>query len=108
MARARLLHRPIDRLQGLPTALGQDRSKPEFARHPGRHFAAGPQAAIGRWLGQARTQPLEKRGPEHARHASVAPAQVAQRIRTFRVVAGEQLLDPARPKLVTAATSAIV
>src|SRR4051795_8463316 len=25
-----------------------------------------------------------------------APAQVAQRIRTFRVVAGEQLLDPAR------------
>src|SRR4051794_733296 len=98
MARARLLHRPIDRLQGLPTALGQDRSKPEFARHPGRHFAAGPQAAIGRWLGQARTQPLEKRGPEHARHAPVAPAQVAQGLGPVRVVAGEQLLNPPSPE----------
>src|SRR4051812_35632429 len=67
-------------------------------RYPGCHFAAGPQAAVGRWLGQARTQPLKKRGPEHARHASVAPAQVAQRLGPVRVVAGQQLLNPARPK----------
>src|SRR3954469_24578060 len=40
MARARLLHRPVDRLERLPAALRQDRSEPEFARHPGRHFPA--------------------------------------------------------------------
>src|SRR5215203_5411784 len=94
--RPRLLHRPVDRLERLPAALGQDLRQPEFARHPGRHFAAGPQAAVGRWLGQARAQALQKPGPEHARYASVAPAQIAQRIRTFRVVASEQLLNPAR------------
>src|SRR3954452_20421445 len=43
MARARLLHRPIDRLQGLPAALRQDLSEPEFAmqgihHRPMRHF----------------------------------------------------------------------
>jgi len=96
MARARLLHRPIDRLQRLPAALGQNRSKPEFARHPGRHFAAGPQAAVGRRCLEPRAQPRQKLRAQHARHASIAPAQVAQRLRTVRVVAGEQLLNPAR------------
>src|SRR4051812_29870883 len=98
MAGAGLLHRPVDRLQRLPAPLRQDRGEPEFAGHPGRHFAAGPQAPIGRRLGQARTQPLEKRGPEHARHAPVAPAQVAQGLGPVRVVAGEQLLNPPSPE----------
>src|SRR3954471_19196482 len=96
MARARLLHRPVDRLERLPAALRQDRSEPEFARHPGRHFPAGPQAAVGRWLGQARAQALQKLRAQHARYAPVAPAQIAQRLGPVRVVAGEQLLDPAR------------
>src|SRR3954447_6635183 len=55
-ARAGLLHRPADRLQRLPAALGQDLSEPEFACHPGRHFAAGPQAAVGRRRLEPRAQ----------------------------------------------------
>src|SRR3954454_24266958 len=96
MAGTRLLHRPIDRLQGLPAALGQDRSEPEFARHPGRHFAAGPQAAIGRRRLEPRAQPLQKRRAQHARHASIAPAQVAQGLGPVCVVSSEELLNPAR------------
>src|SRR5436853_305186 len=34
MTGARLLHRPIDRFERLPAALGQHRSAPAFARHP--------------------------------------------------------------------------
>src|SRR6185503_1734799 len=89
VAGSRLLHRPVDRLERLPAALGQDLRQPEFAGHPGRHFAAGPPAAIGRRRLEPRAQPLEKRGAQHARHASIAPAQIAQRLRTFRVVAGQ-------------------
>ena len=47
-ARARLVHRPADRLQRLPAPLGEDRGKPEFAGHPGRPLRTGPQPPIGR------------------------------------------------------------
>src|SRR3954469_4991375 len=64
VAGAGLLHGPADRLQGLPAALGQDRSEPEFARHPGRHFAAGPQASIGRRLTETILELVQQGGPQ--------------------------------------------
>ena len=69
-------------------------SSPAFVRAPEGNGCA--ERFIRTLKGQACTQALQKRGPEHARHAPVAPAQVAQRIRTVRVVAREQLLNPAR------------
>ena len=96
MAGARLLHRPIDRLQSLPAALRQDRSEPEFAGHPRRHFGAGPQAAVGRRRRKPFGQPRQKLRAEHARRAPIAPAQVAQSIGPVCIVAGQQLLNPAR------------
>ena len=98
MAGARLLHRPLDRLQRLPAALRQDGSQPEFARHPDRHLAAGPQTAIGRRRLEPRAQPRQKLRAQHARHASIAPAQIAQGLGPVCVIAGEELLDPARDK----------
>ena len=98
MAGARLLHRPIDRLQRLPAALGQDRSEPEFARHPGRHLGAGPQAAVGRRRRKPLGQPRQKLRAQHARCAAVAPTQVTQGLGAMGVVAGQQLLNPARHK----------
>ena len=98
MAGARLLHRPIDRLQGLPAALGQHRSEPEFAGHPSRHFGAGPQAAVGRRRRKPLGQPRQKLRAQHARRAPIAPAQVAQGSGPVCVVAGQQLLNPARDK----------
>jgi len=95
MARARLLHRPVDRLQGLPAALRQDRSEPEFAGHPGRHLGAGPQAAVGRRRRKPLGQPRQKLRAQHARRTPIAPAQVAQGFRAMGVVAGQQLLNPA-------------
>src|SRR3954454_18114045 len=62
VARARLLHRPADRLQGLPAALGQDLREPEFARHPGRHFRARPQSAVRRWVQQTSLELLQQVG----------------------------------------------
>jgi len=96
MAGARLLHRPLDRLQRLPAALRQDGSQPEFARHPDRHLAAGPQTAIGRRRLEPRAQPRQKLRAQHARRASVTPAQVTQSLGAVGVVAGQQLLNPAR------------
>ena len=96
MAGARLLHRPIDRFQRLPAALRQERSAPEFAGHPGRHLGAGPQAAVGRRRRKPLGQPRQKLRTQHTRCAAVAPAQVTQSLGAMGVVAGEQLLDPAR------------
>src|SRR3954468_18528979 len=70
MARTGLLHRPIDRLQGLPAALGQDRSEPEFARHPRRHFGAGPPATGGR----------RGAGPPRPRAPPASPAATGGRV----------------------------
>ena len=64
MAGARLLHGPADRLERLPAALGQDRSKPEFTRHPARHLRAGPQATVGRGLTQAILELVQQLGPQ--------------------------------------------
>ena len=95
MARAGLLHRPADRLQGLPAALGQDRSEPEFARHPGRHFGARPQSAVRRWLTQTSLELVQQVRLQNRGAGTVPSAQVAQSLRTLGVVAGQQTLDPA-------------
>jgi len=98
MARARLLHRPIDRLQRFPAALRQDRGEPEFAGHPRRHFGASPQATVGRRRRKPLGQPRQKLRAQHTRCAAVTPTQVTQRLGAMGVVAGQQLLNPARDK----------
>src|SRR3954463_15166347 len=90
MAGAGLLHGPADRLERLPTALGQDRSEPEFARHPGRHLRAGPQATIGRRLKQTSLELLQQVGPQNGGAGAVPASQIAQSLRTLGVIAGEQ------------------
>src|SRR4051812_30891402 len=87
MAGAGLLHRPADRLQGLPAALGQDRSEPEFARHPGRHFRARPQSAVRGWLKQTSLELLQQVGLQDGGARSIPAPQIAQSLRTPSVVA---------------------
>src|SRR4051794_18433398 len=94
MAGTRLLHRPIDRLERLPATLGQDRSKPELARHPGRHLRGGPQAAVRGWLTQTSLELLQQGGPQDGGTGAVPAPQIAQSLRTLGVIAGEQTLDP--------------
>src|SRR4051812_18931211 len=95
MAGAGLLHRPIDRLERLPATLGQDRSKPEFARHPGRHLRAGPQAAVRGWLKQTSLELLQQVGPQNGGACPVPASQITQSLRTLGVVARQQPFDPA-------------
>src|SRR3954468_12283374 len=92
MAGAGLLHRPADRLQGLPAALGQDRSKPEFARHPGRHFPARPQSAVRRWVQQTNLELLQQVGLQDGGARSIPAPQIAQSLRTPSVIASPQTL----------------
>src|SRR3954469_19621340 len=88
MARARLLHRPADRLQGLPAALGEDRSKPEFPRHPGRHLRARPQPTIRRRLTNTRLELVQQVRPQDRGAGAVAAPQIAQSLRPVGVIAG--------------------
>src|SRR4051794_23277798 len=92
MAGAGLLHRPADRLERLPAALGQHRSKPEFTRHPTRYLRAGPQAAVRRWLTQTSLELLQQVGPQDGGARSVPASQIAQSLRTLGVVARPQTL----------------
>src|SRR3954462_15513259 len=77
MVGAGLLHRPIDRFERLPAALGQDRSKPEFARHPGRHLRARPQATVRGWLKQTSLELLQQVGPQNGGACPVPASQIA-------------------------------
>src|SRR5215204_9563 len=95
MAGAGLLHRPIDRFERLPATLGQDRSKPEFARHPGRHLRAGPQAAVRGWLTQTSLELLQQVRSQDGGACPVPASQIAQSLRTLGVIAGEQTFHPA-------------
>jgi hypothetical protein len=94
MAGAGLLHGPADRLERLPTALGQDRSAPAFARHPGRHLRAGPQATIRRGLTQTILELLQQVGPQNGGACPVPASQIAQSLRTLGVVARQQTVPP--------------
>src|SRR4051794_14284581 len=82
MARTRLLHRPADRLQGLPAALRQDGSEPEFARHPARYLRAGPQATIGRRLKQTSLELLQQVRPQDRGAGAVPALQITQSLGT--------------------------
>src|SRR3954467_817653 len=84
-----LLHGPADRLERLPAALRQDLREPEFARHPGRHFAARPQSAVRRWLKQTNLELLQQVGPQNGGACPVPASQIAQSLRTLGVVAGQ-------------------
>src|SRR4051812_40763380 len=92
MAGAGLLHRPIDRFERLPATLGQDRSKPEFARHPGRHLRAGPQAAVRRWLKQTSLELLQQVRPQDRGAGAVPAPQITQSLGTVGVIASPQTL----------------
>src|SRR5690242_2401469 len=98
MLRPRHLDRPPDRPQRLPAALDRHRGQPELPRHPRRGLAAAPQPAVGRRLRQAGPQPVEQFRLRDRRSRPVAPSQVAERVRTPGVVAGQQLLDPPHPE----------
>src|SRR4051794_22417970 len=92
---AGLLHRPVDRLERLPATLGQHRSKPEFARHPGRHLRARPQAAVRGWLKQTSLELVQQVGPQNGGACPVPASQITQSLRTLGVVAGQQPFHPA-------------
>src|SRR3954464_4564192 len=87
-ARGGFLPRPADRLERLPTALGQDRREPEFARHPGRHLRAGPQAAVRGWLKQTILELVQQVGPQNGGAGAVPAPQIAQSLRPVGVIAG--------------------
>jgi hypothetical protein len=55
MGRPGALSRPAEPAQQLPSPWRMDRAM-EGGGHPGRHFRAGPAAAIGGWLGQRLSQ----------------------------------------------------
>ncbi len=95
MARPRLLYGPAHRLERLPAALGQDRSEPEFACHPSRHFGACPQSAVRRWLTQTSLELVQQVRPQDRGARSIPAPQIAQSLRTLGVIAGQQTLDPA-------------
>ena len=98
MAGAGLLHRPTDRLQGLPATLRQDRSEPEFTRHPARYLRAGPQPTIGRRLTQTILELVQQIRPQDGGARSVPASQITQSLRTLGVVAGQQTFHPALGK----------
>src|SRR3954464_12531836 len=92
VARAGLLHRPADRLQGLPAALRQDGSEPEFTRHPARYLRAGPQATIRRRLKQTSLELLQQVRPQDGGARSVPAPQITQSLGTVGVIASPQTL----------------
>src|SRR4051812_610568 len=92
VARPRLLHRPANRLERLPAALGQDLREPEFARHPTRHLRARPQPTIGRRLTQASLKLVQQVRLQNGGARSVPATQIAQSLRTPSVVAGQETL----------------
>ena len=94
-ARAGLVHRPADRLQRLPAPLGEDRGKPEFAGHPGRHLRTGPQPPIGRRRTKTRLELVQPLRLQNQRSRAVPAAQVAQSVQTLSLVARQPTLDPA-------------
>jgi hypothetical protein len=87
-----LLHRPADRLQGLPAALRQDGSEPEFTRHPARYLRAGPQATIRRRLKQTSLELLQQVRPQDRGAGAVPAPQITQSLGTVGVIASPQTL----------------
>jgi hypothetical protein len=75
--------------------LGQDRSQPAFARHPGRHLGAGPQAPIERGLTQASLELLQQVGPQNGGARSIPASEIAQSLRALGIVARQQPFHPA-------------
>src|SRR3954465_8296519 len=98
MARARLLHRPVDRLERLPAALRQDGSEPEFTRHPARYLRAGPQATIRRRLKQTSLELVQQVRPQDRGAGAVPAPQITQSLGTVGVIASPQTLHPAPRK----------
>src|SRR3954464_1556171 len=97
-AGARFLPRPADRLQGLPAALRQDGSEPEFTRHPARYLRAGPQATIRRRLKQTSLELVQQVRPQDRGAGAVPAPQITQSLGTVGVIASPQTLHPAPRK----------
>src|ERR1700758_1454536 len=98
VAWARRLDRPTDRLQCLPAALLSKLFKPKLIGHEVRNLSARPYAAIRRRLLEPNLQLFQKLGLEHPRARAIVAAKIPERPRAERVVARQQLLDPARHK----------
>src|SRR5712692_720942 len=97
IARTRRLDRPTDRLQRLTAALWRKLLEPKLIGQ-GRELAARPHAAVRRRLLEPNLQLLQKLGLEHRRQRAVVAAKIPECLRPQRVVAGLQLLNPARYK----------
>src|SRR6266852_5908477 len=97
IARTRRLDRPTDRLQRLTAALWRKLLEPKLIGQ-GRELAARPHAAVRRRLLEPNLQLLQKLGLEHRRQRAVVAAKIPECLRPQRVVAGLQLLNPARHK----------
>src|SRR4051812_6478290 len=80
------------RLQGLPAALRQDGSEPEFTCHPARYLRAGPQATIRRRLTQTSLELLQQVRPQDRGAGAVPAAQITQSLGTVGGIASPQTL----------------
>ena len=98
VARPRLLDRPADRLQRLPAALNRDLLQTQLGGHPVRDLAARPDPAGERRLVQTHTKALKQLRLQDRRDAAIAAPKIAQSGRPERVVAFDQLFDPAKPE----------
>ena len=98
VSRPRLLDRPADRFQRFPAALRRDLLQPQLIGHPARDLAARPHPAVGRRLVQTHTKPVQQLRLQNRRDAAIVSPKIPHRARPQRVVAFEQLLDPAKPE----------
>src|SRR5688500_9464177 len=93
MPRAGHLRAVAELLQVIPAPLRPDLAA-EAGGHPRRHLGAGPQATIGRRLGQGILQRRLVLLAEERPGARVPRPLITEPVRTFGVVAPHDLGDP--------------
>jgi len=98
VARSWLLDRPADRLQGFPATLRGELFQAQLIGHPACDLGARPKSAIGRRFAQTDTKPFQQLRLQNRRNATVVSSLISQRCGSERVVAFEQLFDPALPE----------
>ena len=92
--RSRPLQRPADRPKRLPASLHRYLLQAELLGQIRRHLAARPHAAIGGRVCQANPQLVEHGRRQDRGRPPVPPPQISQSIRSFGIVALQQLVHP--------------
>ena len=95
MTRARPLQAVAATLEIVPAPLRVNMRPPGGLDDPRRHLRPAPQTPRRRRLLQRRRQVGQLCLPQQGLPAAVAPPPIAKRCRTIRVVARDQLVDPA-------------